>query len=109
MRRKIPPTHAAQPRNRRPDTQWVPPGPEAPVGSWTELRPGDRIIITSPWTPRWDGEVDLVTNDGSILWVHLEAGRGRILVQQSDGHQVWRMPTGVPASPLGAPAPLEAP
>ncbi|MFC9353263.1 hypothetical protein [Arthrobacter sp. NPDC057013] len=47
-----------------------------------ELRRGNTFLAT--------GTVDDVTEDGSIIWIHLTGGRGRVLIHQLDGIDVWR-------------------
>lgn len=61
------------------------------IPSWTELKSGDRIVIMCP--PGFQEaacEVDIVSDDGALLWVYQEAGQGRILLQKSDQCLVWR-------------------
>lgn len=99
MLRKSPPISGQTTGNRQQEMPWAPPAGAESVGSWTELGPGDRIIISSPWIPGLTGEVDVVTEDGSILWVHLEDGRGRILIHTTDPHRIWRAPADE-SSPL---------
>jgi hypothetical protein len=53
--------------------------PREPV----RLRRGQRVMGT--------GWVDELTADGTIGWIHLSNGHGRVLIQDSDGIHIWRL------------------
>ncbi len=48
-----------------------------------ELRRGSELIGT--------GWIDDVTPDATTLWVQLSEGRGRLMVHQADGIDIWRL------------------
>ncbi|WP_207615561.1 hypothetical protein [Arthrobacter cavernae] len=37
------------------------------------------------------GWVDDVSPDGTILWIHLAGGRGRVMIHVDDGLDIWRV------------------
>ena len=63
------------------------------VRDWTRLRQGDLILIAEIGMLGFAGEVDIVTEDGRILWLYLEGGAGRRLFTHTDGVRLWRVPT----------------
>jgi hypothetical protein len=48
-----------------------------------ELRSGDRVLGI--------GHVDESTSDGTIIWIHLTNGLGRVLIHHDDGIDIWRV------------------
>ena len=62
------------------------------IRDWTMLVPDDGVVIVENDAPALSGRVDAVTDDGQILWVHVEAGAGRRLFTRADGTLVWRVP-----------------
>ena len=50
---------------------------------FVELRSGHKITDT--------GWVDDITADGATMWVYLANGKGRVLIHQQDGIDVWRV------------------
>lgn len=56
---------------------------------------GDDVCILPADGPELSGRVDAVTEEGTILCLHLVAGEGRKLLLRSEGLVVWK----VPASP----------
>lgn len=78
--------------NRLPQPDPLRPGAPESVLNWAELTPGEQITISGTGIGENAGEVDIVAEDGSILWVHLEAGGGRIMIHKSDKHEIWRLP-----------------
>lgn len=62
------------------------------VRDWTRLVSGDCVVIVENDAAELFGRVDAATDDGLILWVHLEAGAGRRLFLRADGTLLWRLP-----------------
>lgn len=50
---------------------------------FVELRRGDRVTAT--------GWVDDLTPDGTIIWICLTGGMGRVMIHRSDGLDIWRV------------------
>ncbi|UXM92503.1 hypothetical protein [Paenarthrobacter sp. JL.01a] len=48
-----------------------------------ELKRGPKVLET--------GWVDDLTGDGTILWIQLSQGKGRKMIHQNDGIDVWRV------------------
>jgi hypothetical protein len=56
-----------------------------PDPHWKQLRQGDRVrVLLSPGFEA-SGVVDTITADHTAVWVHLDGGRGRILLHCGDG------------------------
>jgi hypothetical protein len=62
---------------------------------FVELRRGGRITDT--------GWVDELTPDGTIIWICLTGGMGRVMIHRNDGLDVWRVDSRLlqDRSPLG--------
>ena len=71
---------------------FLPPNDAAYIRDWTVLAPGDSVLIVDNDAPNLAGRVDAVTEDGSILWLHLKEGAGRRLFTRTDGAGVWLVP-----------------
>lgn len=50
------------------------------VGSWVELRSGGSVVRT--------GEVEVVTEDSSVMWLKFNGTHGRQMVAKTDGYEV---------------------
>lgn len=61
------------------------------VLDWTSLQPGERVVSVERDAHELQGQVDVVTADGTILWLHTDSGAGRRLVSLLDGGFVWRV------------------
>lgn len=61
------------------------------IRDWTRLAPGESVLVVESDAPELAGRVDVVTEDGLILWLHLEAGAGRRLFTRFDGVLIWRV------------------
>lgn len=61
-----------------------------PVGgvAWTSLEKGEPIEIIGRDGVTHRGVVDDVMDDGSVLWLWQDEGRGRTFYLQSDGHEI---------------------
>lgn len=55
------------------------------VGDWTALLPGDFVTVLESYTVPYTGWIDDVTEDGTIIWLVLAAGRGRRMFFRHDG------------------------
>lgn len=77
---------------RKPEekSRYMPPSDADYIGNWTSLARGEKVVIADN-TAELRGQVDAVTEDGLILWLHLEDGAGRRLLTRTDGVQVWRL------------------
>jgi hypothetical protein len=51
------------------------------VGSWVELRSGGSVVRT--------GEVEVVTEDSSVMWLKFNGTHGRQMVAKTDGYEVF--------------------
>ena len=51
------------------------------VGSWVELRSGGSVVRT--------GEVEVVTEDSSVMWLKFNGNHGRQMVAKTDGYEVF--------------------
>jgi hypothetical protein len=60
-------------------TQWKYLWPE----EFVELSRGGRVTAT--------GWVDDLTPDGTIIWICLTGGMGRVMIHRSDGLDIWRV------------------
>ena len=65
------------------------------VRDWTRLVSGQKVSVLAEGAREVCGEVDAVTGDGAVLWLHLDAGAGRRLFTRTDG-RVWRVPDDSP-------------
>lgn len=82
-----------------PPAGYLPPKDAEYVQDWTRLQPGQKVILFDGVTREVCGQVDAVTEDGGILWLHMEAGGGRRLFSRlEDGHfGAWRRLCSQPA------------
>ena len=71
---------------------FLPPNNADYIRDWTMLVPDDGVVILEKDAAEVFGRVDAVTDNGQILWVHVEAGAGRRMFMQTDGTLVWRLP-----------------
>lgn len=70
---------------------YFPPKNAEYVRDWTSLEPGEKVSFVDRDGHELQGHVDAVTEDGTILWLHIDAGAGRRLVSRLDGGLVWRV------------------
>lgn len=64
-------------------------GDELRCFEWDQLEEGDCVIVQRDGGPLVKGKVDVVTDDGSIFWVLLDGGLGRISIYADEGTRVW--------------------
>jgi hypothetical protein len=62
------------------------------VTKWTDLRPGDTVVLVGTSNERVSGTVDAVTTDGDIVWILQDNGVGRKLFHKSDTYQTLTDP-----------------
>lgn len=55
------------------------------VEDWSALIPGDFVTVLESFTVPHSGWIDDVTEDGTIIWLVLAAGRGRRMFFRHDG------------------------
>jgi hypothetical protein len=60
------------------------------VRDWTTLEPGQLVVVLEEYAREMRGRVDTVTEDGDVLWLHLEGGGGRKLFTRAGGDRVWQ-------------------
>lgn len=70
---------------------YFPPKDAEYVRDWTSLQAGERVFFVERDAHELHGQVDAVTDDGTIMWLHVDAGGGRRLVSRFDGGLVWRV------------------
>jgi hypothetical protein len=70
---------------------FLPPSNADYIRDWTMLAPGERVFLVKNNAAELSGRVDTVTEDGSILWLHLEDGAGRRLFTHTDSVLTWRV------------------
>ncbi|MEV7634886.1 hypothetical protein AB0N71_01775 [Pseudarthrobacter enclensis] len=68
----------------------MPPIDATYISDWTLLKRGDDVIALEK-TAEHRGRVDAVADDGLIMWLHLEGGRGRRLFASADDVLVRRL------------------
>jgi hypothetical protein len=51
------------------------------VGCWVELRSGGSVVRT--------GEVEVVAEDSSVMWLKFNGNHGRQMVAKTDGYEVF--------------------
>lgn len=66
----------------------LPGGPHEPVASWSKLSSGDSIAVYRGQEFITSGRIDMLAEDGSILWIIQDQGRGRWLFLNEDGFDV---------------------
>lgn len=54
------------------------------VDEWSTLSSGDEVSIQRAGGFPSTGQIDDITKDAEIFWVHLHHGGGRILVEKAD-------------------------
>lgn len=59
------------------------------------LVPGQKVFVLEAVGRELYGRVDAVTEDGAVLWLHMDAGAGRRLFTRTEDGRVWRL-TGDP-------------
>lgn len=69
--------------------KFLPPAGAEYVRDWTRLAPGDKVYLVEDDATDVSGWVDAVAEDGSVLWVHMEAGAGRRLFSPRQGQLLW--------------------
>lgn len=74
------------------DEDLMPPPVESgvPHQEWVSFEKDERVTIHRRWESRFSGEVDVVSEDGSVFWVWGDEGRGRFAVHAGDDVSVWR-------------------
>lgn len=68
----------------------TPSGPCLPHDEWASLKKDDRVALRRDTGPVTAGSVDIVALDGSVFWVHLDHGCGRVVIHADDDVFVWR-------------------
>lgn len=58
---------------------------------WKYLWPREPVQLRREQRVVGIGLVDELTADGTIVWVHLSNGHGRVLIHVSDGIHIWRL------------------
>ena len=68
----------------------LPPKGAELVHDWALLVPDEQVFLRGHEAGSSLGSVDAVSEDGTILWLHLENGAGRRLFTR-DSNDVWRL------------------
>ncbi|WP_426005230.1 hypothetical protein ACPFL9_00940 [Paenarthrobacter sp. NyZ202] len=63
--------------------------PPLKTKDWAGLSPGDRLYVRREGQVPIRGTVDDLVPDGSIFWIWIDGGGGRIAVHKDDDLQVW--------------------
>lgn len=58
------------------------------VSDWSALIPGDYVTVLEEYTVPYSGRIDDVTEDGMIIWLVLDFGRGRRMFFREDGNLI---------------------
>jgi hypothetical protein len=62
------------------------------VTNWSDLRPGDTVVLVGTSNERVSGTVDAVTTEGDMVWILQDNGAGRKLFHKSDRYQTLTDP-----------------
>jgi hypothetical protein len=62
------------------------------VANWSDLSPGDTVVLVGSSNERVSGTVDAVTTEGDVMWILLANGAGRKLFHSSDTYQTLTGP-----------------
>lgn len=75
-------------------------GDELPHYQWNQLGEGDGVTVQREDQTRVFGKVDVVADDGSIFWIWLDNGNGRIAIYGGHETHVWLPETQHPVREL---------
>lgn len=64
--------------------------PWDPIPNWAQLARADEVTIHHHGEEIASGRIDMLSMDGSVLWLIQDAGCGRALFLYSDGAKVFR-------------------
>jgi hypothetical protein len=64
------------------------------VAQWEHLWGHELVELRSNGLVLGRGQVDMATADATTIWVHLASGRGRIMIHEQDGVDIWRVDPG---------------
>jgi hypothetical protein len=70
---------------------FLPPNNADYIRDWAMLTPGEQVFLVNNDEAELSGRVDTVTEDGSVLWLHLADGAGRRLFTRTDYVLTWRV------------------
>jgi len=70
---------------------FLPPSNTDYIRDWATLAAGEQVILVDNDETEFSGRVDTVTEDGSILWLHLADGAGRRLFTRTNYVLTWRI------------------
>ncbi|MGF9649194.1 hypothetical protein AAIH32_14560 [Pseudarthrobacter oxydans] len=65
------------------------PYPPLKAKDWAGFTPGDRLYVQRENQLLMRGTVDDMVPDGSIFWIWIDGGGGRIAVHKDDDVRVW--------------------
>ena len=63
-----------------------------PIHNWCSLSRTDEVEIYNHGRVMTSGRIDMLSLDGSVLWLQQDEGKGRALFLHSDGLRVYRRP-----------------
>jgi hypothetical protein len=75
--------HRTHPHSKKPQ-------PEA-ITNWSSLSRADEVEIYKDGEIMAEGRIDMLSMDGSVLWLHKVTGNDRSLFLRSDGLRVYRL------------------
>jgi hypothetical protein len=61
------------------------------ITQWQHLWRQELVELRSNGTVLGRGHVDTATADATTVWIHWESGRGRKMVHEQDGVDIWRV------------------
>ena len=70
-----------------PVRQWRP----AAIKEWKSLGRGESVELREGHNVACEGWVDDLTEDGTIIWIHLSNGMGRKMIHLDDDVEIWSM------------------
>ncbi|CAH0192430.1 MULTISPECIES: hypothetical protein [unclassified Arthrobacter] len=71
--------------------QETPQKPE-PISNWYKLSRYDYVEIYRQGEIIAQGNIDMLALDGSVLWLHQDEGKGRLMFLQDEGLRVYKRP-----------------
>lgn len=61
------------------------------IAQWKYLWRDEFVELRRGSQTEGTGRIDETTADGRIMWIHLSAGGGRVMIHEDDGIDIWRV------------------